>query len=485
MALIQVDHYGLKAAIDQIMSLRQLRSSFTSGSSLLPATCITRWENNHFVLDFTTTNNLEMNLAYYQGMRAFTLKMLFEDYEVPERGANVSKWNKTVTSPDVVSLSVSQFKTKGFNEEQHYYLRYITPISKTAWNNIDRGLRGYVYNLGNKQTQTLYPLHLKCSDLQIHHYEVDEDHCFLIIDSLSLVSLEYMEKAAFNILLSLGLLYGEMPLDESYVFVCESKDFTSIQALVYKSLVNTLKNDYSIYTSNVYSVLVPLAIRKDPVNGEHRMCNIIQGRKWFIDEFPLDVFCKLVQNYLDSDALSWGGFYLINACHFTLEMQPGAYSTALETITSEVVSNIIPKGTLNVIDSKYWPTIHTDLDKIVDKYSLNGKITSDNTPKVKAKINSLSGPTNIDKLSKPFGIYGYQLSTDDDAIIRQRNSVLHGAVKASMTIDQAFQQLQNVSLGLHRLCCTLLLKMAGYQGYIINNQRLFGADEKAKPFIWI
>lgn len=485
MALIQVDQFGLKAAIDKIMSLHQVKSSSSSGSSLIPTTCLTRWEDNHFVLDFTTTNNLEMRKAYYQGMSAFTLQMLLEDYEVPERGANITKWNKTVTSPDVVSVTVSQFKTKGLDEEQHYYLRYITPISKTTWNNIDRGLRGYVYNMGNKQIRTLYPLHLTCSDLQVHHYEADDDHCFLIIDSLSLVSLEYMEKAAFNVLLSLGLLYGEMPLDESYIFVFESKDFTSIQALVYKSLVNTLKNDYSIYTSNVYSVLVPLAIRKDPVNGEPRICNIIHGRKWIIDEFPLDVFCKLVQNFLDSDALSWGGFYLINACHFTMEMQPSAYSTALETIASEVLSNKLPKGMLNVIDSKNWPNVHADFDKVVDKYSQSGQIIVDNIAKVKAKINSISGPTNFDKLSKPFDIYGYRLTQEDEAIIHQRNGILHGAVKVSMTIDQAFQQLQNVSLGLHRLCCTLLLKMAGYQGYVINNQRLFGADEGAKPFIWI
>jgi hypothetical protein len=168
-----------------------------------------------------------------------------------------------------------------------------------------------------------------------------------------------------------------------------------------------------------------------------------------------------------------------------MEMQPGAYSTALETITSEVVSKKLPKGALNIIDSRNWPSIHTDLDNLVDKFTQNGQITAANSGKVKAKINSLSGPTNIDKLSAPFGIYQYQLTPEDDRIIRQRNSVLHGSVKASMTIDQAFQQLQDVALGLHRLCCTLLLKMADYQGYIINNQRLFGTDEKAKPFLYI
>ena len=485
MALIQIDRQGIKQAIDEINALRQVRSCFTAGSTLVPSSCLCRWEDNHYKIDFTSTDQVALNAAYYQGMHAFEININGNTYEVPERGASISSWNRPFTNPDVVELQVSQLRSKGINDEQHYFLRYITPISAATWKAIDRGLRGYVYNLGNTQCRTLYPLHLTCSDLQVHHYVDDKGDYFLLIDSLSPVSLDYIEKAAFNILLSIGLVFGEMPLDEAYMYIFESKDFQTPLAFVYKSLVKTLKNDYYIFTTNVYSVLCPLAKRKDPAKGDNRMCNIIKARRWILNEMSLDVFCKLVQNFMDSDALSWGGFYLINACHFTMEMQPGSFSTALETITSEVVSNKLPKGTLNIIDAHNWPSVHQDMDNLVDAYTQTGLITADNAVKLKAKINSLSGPTNIDKLSMPFGIYQYQLTPEDNRIIRQRNSVLHGSVKASMSIDQAFLQLQDVALGLHRLCCTLLLKMANYQGYIINNQRTFGSDEKAKPFILI
>lgn len=485
MALIQIDRMGIKQAIDEINALRQVRSCSTTGSALVPSNSLIQWKDNHFVMDFTTTDIVGLNAAYYQGMHSFVINALGNCFEVPSRGSNISNWHRAFTSPDVVQLTVSQFRTQGLRDEQEYFLRYITPISKQAWDAIDRGLLGYYYNLGKSQVRTLYPLHLTVSDLNVHHFVDDHGKYFLLIDSLSPVSLAYIEKVAFNILLSYGLLFGEMPLDEAYMFVYESKDFKTPLALEYKSLVKTLKNDYSIFTTNVYSILVPLAIRKDPVNGEKRICNIITARKWVINELSLDVFCKLVQNFFDHEALSWGAFYLINACHFTMEMQPGAYSTALETITTEVVNNVLPKGSLNVIDAQYWNDVHTDLDNVIDHYIANGKISANNAVKVKAKINSLSGPTNIDKLSAPFAIYGYTLTTDDQRIIRQRNSVLHGSVKASTTIDQAFRQLQDASLGLHRLCCTLLLKMAGYTGYIINNQRLFECDDKAKPFVSI
>lgn len=485
MALIQIDRMGIKQAIDEINALRQVRSCNTTGSALVPSNCLIQWKDNHFVMDFTTTDVVGLNTAHYQGMHSFVINALGNYFEVPSRGASISNWHRTITSPDVVQLTVGQFRTQGLKDEQEYYLRYITPVSKQAWDAIDRGLLGYYYMLGKSQARTLYPLYLTVSDINVHHFVDDQGNNFLLIDSLSPISLSYMEKVAFNILLSFGMLFGEMPLDEAYMFVYESKDYKTPLALEYKSLVKTLKSDYSIFTTNVYSILVPLAIRKDPVNGEKRICNIITARKWGINELSLDVFCKLVQNFIDHEALSWGAFYLINACHFTMEMQPGAYSTALETITTEVVNNVLPKGSLNVIDAQHWNVIHTDLDNVIDQYTANGQITASNAVRVKAKINSLSGPTNIDKLSAPFAIYGYNLSTDDQRIIRQRNSVLHGSVKASTTIDQTFRQLQDVSLGVHRLCCTLLLKMAGYQGYIINNQRLFECDEKAKPFISI
>lgn len=485
MPLKQIDRQGVRQAIDKINALRQVRSCVTAGSALVPSPCLFRWEDNRYKIEFTSTDFVALDAAYYQGMHTFDININGNTFEVPERGASISNWNRNFTNPDVVELQVSQFRTKGINDEQHYFMRYITPISKITWNAIDCGLLGYVYNLGNTRCRSLYLLHLIGSDIQVHHYLDDKGECFLLIDSLSPVSLEYIEKASFNILLSIGLLFGEMPLDEAYMYIYENKDFQTPLALVYKSLVKTLKNDYHIFTTNLYSVLCPLAKRKDPANGDKRMSAIIGARKWAINEITLDVFCKLVQNFMDYEAFSWGGFYLINACHFTMEMQPGAFSTALETIASEVVSKKLPKGILNIIDAQNWPSIHKDLDNLVDAYIQTGQITADNAVKLKAKINSLSGPTNIDKLSKPFGIYQYQLTSEDDRIIKQRNSALHGSVKASRSIDQAFTQLQDVALGLHRLCCTLLLKMANYRGYIINNQRFFGTDEKAKPFILV
>ena len=107
MALKKVDRLGVKQAIDEINSLRQVKSCFTSGAALLPGPCLLRWEDNHFVMDFTTMDNVALNAAHYHGMKSFLLTISSNEYEVPEKGASVEKWNKSFTNPDVVELLIS------------------------------------------------------------------------------------------------------------------------------------------------------------------------------------------------------------------------------------------------------------------------------------------------------------------------------------------------------------------------------------------
>lgn len=48
-----------------------------------------------------------------------------------------------------------------------------------------------------------------------------------------------------------------------------------------------------------------------------------------------------------------------------------------------------------------------------------------------------------------------------------------------------FDKLFQVSLRLHKLCCSIPLLMAGYNGYIINNCKLYGYENTVKSFIKI
>jgi hypothetical protein len=113
MALIQIDRQGIKLAIDEINALRQVRSCATTGSALVPSPCLLSWKDNHYVMEFSTTDLAALNAAYYQGMSSFELNLSGNVYEVPDRGANISNWNRSFVNPDVVSVTISQFRSKG------------------------------------------------------------------------------------------------------------------------------------------------------------------------------------------------------------------------------------------------------------------------------------------------------------------------------------------------------------------------------------
>ena len=81
------------------------------------------------------------------------------------------------------------------------------------------------------------------------------------------------------------------------------------------------------------------------------------------------------------------------------------------------------------------------------------------------KINSINSPTNKDKLIKTFANYGIELSNEDEQIIGKRNLYLHGS-KPLKTSD--IFELTQISLRLHTLIVSLLLKYTGYSRHVVN-----------------
>ena len=95
---------------------------------------------------------------------------------------------------------------------------------------------------------------------------------------------------------------------------------------------------------------------------------------------------------------------------------------------------------------------------------------------------------NQDKLSKSFESIGYSLTKEDKEAIKKRNFILHGHLSniKKELVEQRWDMLA-VALRLHKLCCILLLKAAGYSGEILNNEVIWGVKEacerKESPYI--
>ena len=123
---------------------------------------------------------------------------------------------------------------------------------------------------------------------------------------------------------------------------------------------------------------------------------------------------------------------------------------------------------------------------LVEGIGKEGKITPEETGNLLKKVNSMNNGFNSDKLRALLVYFNYPLDKFDDITLDARNTMLHGSVHPKhMKKSELENNLFQLSINLHKLCCSIALLMAGYKGYIINNRKYYGFDETCKAFIKI
>ena len=68
------------------------------------------------------------------------------------------------------------------------------------------------------------------------------------------------------------------------------------------------------------------------------------------------------------------------------------------------------------------------------------------------------------------------MNDNDKEALMMRNTFLHGGLVKG-TIEKQSNELFYLSLMLHKLACIIILKRAGYEGYILNNPVLFNCEK--------
>lgn len=125
----------------------------------------------------------------------------------------------------------------------------------------------------------------------------------------------------------------------------------------------------------------------------------------------------------------------------------------------------------------------TDLEAVVAKYVNNEtgeqQISDESLTILGKKINTMNNPTNADSLARPLEEAGYSLNDNDKEALKMRNTFLHGGlVKGS--VEKQTNEIFYLSLMLHKLACIIILKRAGFSGYILNNPVLFNCEKAVK-----
>ena len=170
----------------------------------------------------------------------------------------------------------------------------------------------------------------------------------------------------------------------------------------------------------------------------------------------------------------------------SLILKPAGYSVALEKITNIIVKE--NKGLKPIPNKKISKELRKRLTNVLTSLSKDIKElgNEDSLVILQKNIDKINNPTNRDKLTKPFEIYGIELSDGDLNAIDNRNNFLHGR---NIDIDEntdEFLEILQISIRLNKLINKLILKHIGFSGVVINhlkhNESSFGFKINEKLF---
>jgi hypothetical protein len=383
-------------------------------------------------------------------------------------------WNET----NGFSCKVSSqcLYSENINLQESYYFRSVFPLKEDTIRLDDINCFGCKYHFNNKNCWTVDLIKVIVNNNEFHFWKLKLDaESSLIIDSTIPCSFDLADKIPLSILVSFGFLFGTIYLDETYIILSKEKDFTNPTGIYYKSLRETIKGQYSIFTTNAYSVLVPIGKNEDNQNGEQQAIQKIEDESWTNKLLRFDKFSELVQEIYDNDSVLRSAMTIIEASKFALDIQLAAYCVAFETLTKYIVKQYGLKPPM-MLDKCIWKKIKTQFLKSLSEIK-SIALTKEQNDFIKRKIENLNQPTNKDTLIQPFAKLGYTLSDEEIKCIGYRNRSLHGNLPIEKNEDE-IDKLFYVNLMFHKLCSIIILKTIGFEGYIINNIKLHAKNIK-------
>lgn len=403
---------------------------------------------------------------------------------IPKNGSHLTKLQRTFTAPDEVEISIDQLVSPNIKSSDKYYLRYITHVPQKS--DIVRHIGWSMRDIDGIDTQCIVA-QLDNNSLTAFLYDFNGNK-YLVLDANEPLTVGTMKDIVFSFLVALGIVICDIYMDECWLFAYGDSSHIQLKGIEYQSLSPSIHCDYQIITTNAFSVLVPAAMKIDPEHGESRACDLITklGLSNALPCLGFEVFSRLVNNFCKYEALRRGLFLVLSGSRYTLEVQPGSYSIALEAISS-LTKTIKGDSQDCLVDASLWEDeLKPRFVSLLEDIAKEGIVTSDEMENLLKKVNSMNHGFNSDKLRALLVYFNYPLDKFDDITLDARNTMLHGSVHPKhMKRSELETNLFQLSINLHKLCCSIALLMAGYEGYIINNRKYYGFDKTCKSFIRI
>lgn len=368
-----------------------------------------------------------------------------------------------------VTGSISGFCTvKNQEVFDKCYLRYIVPIGeKNKVFNIrhfEKSKQGCITPQGLLATHIDYVV----SSSDFHLYTARENNeYFLIIDCIEQIDLPSFEEKCFSTLLALGLISGNLALDESFILSFSEERMSAPTGLIYQPKPSSIYTKQAAFTTNISSISYGKGLSKEEKD------KLAVG----LEEFPKDVFSSLATQLHKHEKLRRATMLLLLGKIASLEMRLPAYYIAIEAITAHAVKVKDMFGLIK--DESVAKKVLDSIKKLVEAEGRLHNADDFNSKVLLKKITHLNRPTNEQKLSQLFKSVGYPLSEEEHKILRSRNVFLHGGFTRGED-DKRYRDTLHTSLRLSFLVTVLLLKLAGFEGKIINYAELWSGTTKKK-----
>lgn len=347
------------------------------------------------------------------------------------------------------------------------FLRFVVPV--TPQRDKLKHIRGYHYTTDTK-TENRNLLKVRINATEYHFYEFKSGNdAFLAIDSTELCKLAEFQKICISILLGLGFLYGNLYLDEGFLLSSSSVEFKEIDDISFSIYRESIMTTYSMHTTNAYSVHDMTAQNEEEDNKNH-----IEVKKWInlIIKLENTVYSSLCELLYNSEPISRAVITTLQANLLSLEIKGSAYSLALEAITAVFMKENKEKTPKPVADKVFNELKKKILNVLEDLLPASNE-NQDSRKIFKARIDNLNSPSNTDKLQKSFDLVNYKLQDYEIKALKARDKFQHGELPVTDNSDDTvFREVYFMTLIMHRMIYTLVLKRIGYDGYIINYPQL-------------
>lgn len=182
-----------------------------------------------------------------------------------------------------------------------------------------------------------------------------------------------------------------------------------------------------------------------------------------------DVLSKCLATFLAKPGLITPVEYTLSFPDAPLEMRGALLSVALESLTAQMEEEGL-LATVKPLDDEKWKALRNELEKLL---AIHGATWNQAQRDVfRNRLLNANNPTNRDKLTRPFDLYGIKLGPNDLKAISERNTLLHeGRLLDPRTLredPEAWRDAYLIEMRLFTAVNRLLLRHLGYSGPIID-----------------